>query len=445
MTYNPTNWSNGVTKLNAPNLNNIEDGITDLDDGVDSLKKITQEAYGLRWNQSTDTYTRLGSAEGKTYTKTAGVITSDFDSIYPWSERKRCNLADDLTVNAYHGDAGYIEDGSNGQVMVENSQFWVKTEVYFNEIGQKIFEWFISEFPRSGYKLHPAFINTNQSQIYTKVYTSAFEGTLYDDSASAYVGDGVAFDYTNDIMASVANLQPISGNTANLDIGEARQLAENRGAGWTQGDYLSWSMTQLLYLIEFADFKSQNVLSFGILNLDSGTGNHSQNTGHTSPLGNASGEVALTSLENGATGATETYPMSYRGEENFYGNIWKFVDGILIEDDGVYIQDDITDFNDTHTNYNHVEFTTSLADGYISDLQTNEGLENSFFPLSSGGSSSTYVGDYYYAYSGAGAIRILRAGGSWYDSSKGGAFADGCDISVAVSSRVIGANLVAKA
>ena len=27
MAYNPTKWINGVTKLNAPNLNNIEDGI----------------------------------------------------------------------------------------------------------------------------------------------------------------------------------------------------------------------------------------------------------------------------------------------------------------------------------------------------------------------------------------------------------------------------------
>ena len=204
-------------------------------------------------------------------------------------------------------------------------------------------------------------------------------------------------------------------------------------------------MTQLLYLIEFADFKSQNVLSFGILNLDSGTGNRSQNTGHTSSLGNASGEVTLTSLENGATGATETYPMSYRGEENFYGNIWKFVDGILIEDDGVYIQDDITDFNDTHANYNHVEFTTLLADGYISDLQTNEGLENSFFPLSSAGSSSTYAGDYYYAYNGAGAIRIMRASGSWGNSSSGGAFTAVCSDSVAVSGRDVGTRLVAKA
>jgi len=77
-------------------------------------------------------------------------------------------------------------------------------------------------------------------------------------------------------------------------------------------------------------------------------------------------------------------------------------------------------------------------------LQTNEGLENSFFPLSSAGSSNTYVGDYYYAYNGFGAIRILRSGGSWYNSSIGGAFAAVCYLSVASSNRIIGARLEAK-
>ena len=77
-------------------------------------------------------------------------------------------------------------------------------------------------------------------------------------------------------------------------------------------------------------------------------------------------------------------------------------------------------------------------------MQTNEGLENSFFPLSSAGSSSTYVGDYYYAYNGAGAIRILLSGGAWAYSSVGGAFAARCSYSVASSYRSLGARLVAK-
>ena len=51
-------------------------------------------------------------------------IQSDFNNIYPWSDMRRCNLSDNGTVNAYHGDPLYAEDGSNGQVMVEIPKAW---------------------------------------------------------------------------------------------------------------------------------------------------------------------------------------------------------------------------------------------------------------------------------------------------------------------------------
>lgn len=417
--------------------------ILELQNKVDELEKLTQESYGLRWNATTDTYTRIGAAKVKSYSKSGGIITSDFDNIYPWSEMKRCNLADDLTVNAYYGDAGYVEDGSNGQVMVEIPQFWLKKETYIDSNGDKIHEWYISEFPRSGYKLHPTFINTRQNLIYSKVYMSAYEGTIYDDSSGSYVGDGVVFDYTNDILASVSGLQPISGNSDSLTISQARQLASNRGTGWTQQDILTLSAVQLLYLVEFADFKSQDVLSYGILNLDSGSGNHSQNTGHTSTLGNQSGEVILSSLENGATGASETYPMSYRGIENFYGNMWKFIDGILIVDDGIYIEDDMDNFSDSHTDYKFIPFDVNLDDGYISDFESQEDSDELFYPSKSTGGSTTYVGDYYYAHD-AGETNILLSGGAWFGSALGGAFAARARSVASASYRDFAPRLVAK-
>jgi hypothetical protein len=65
------------------------------------------------------TFTRLAGAVGKT-------PGADFDNILAFGGRRRCNLADNGTVNAYYGDAGYIEDGSNGQVMVEQPKFYYK-------------------------------------------------------------------------------------------------------------------------------------------------------------------------------------------------------------------------------------------------------------------------------------------------------------------------------
>lgn len=52
-------------------------------------------------------------------TDTATAI-NDFDGLYPWSARRRCcGYWDDngnFVVNAYKGEPGYIEDGTNGEV-----------------------------------------------------------------------------------------------------------------------------------------------------------------------------------------------------------------------------------------------------------------------------------------------------------------------------------------
>src|SRR5690606_13624514 len=81
--------------------------------------------YGLEWNQTLDTYQRLDDAEDMVAV-TGG--PNDFSSAYPWSEMKRCNLADDGTVTAYYGDPMYRDDGSNGQVMVQIPKFWYRSE-----------------------------------------------------------------------------------------------------------------------------------------------------------------------------------------------------------------------------------------------------------------------------------------------------------------------------
>ena len=65
--------------------------------------------YGLKWNETDDILTRLGQATD----------TTDFNQVFPWSNIRRCNVADNGTVLAYYGDPTFVEDGTNGQVMVE--------------------------------------------------------------------------------------------------------------------------------------------------------------------------------------------------------------------------------------------------------------------------------------------------------------------------------------
>jgi len=86
-------------------------------DFVAPLRDLGVAKYGVSYKISTDTLTRIGDSIGKIANISPGI--NDFDSIMPWAGMRRCNLSDDLNVNAYYGDTGYIEDGTNGQVMDE--------------------------------------------------------------------------------------------------------------------------------------------------------------------------------------------------------------------------------------------------------------------------------------------------------------------------------------
>jgi len=390
---------------------------------IDILRN-TENAWGIEWNQDSDTITRIGDAEGLTQ--------ADFDDIAPWSLMRRCNLADDGTVNAYCGDPTYVEDGSNGQVMVEIPKFFYKG--YRTANG---YAWLISPNKKDGYDVHPAFVRDGIEK--ERIYIGAYEGTLYDNSAGSYVGDGVAYDYTNDILASVAGLQPVSGDVGHFDIEEARQLAQNRGVGWEQQDFLTVSAIQMLFVTEYASLDWQGSISTGITNLDSGTGNHSQNTGHTSPLGNRSGEVVISSLENGATGATETYACSYRGIENFFGNIWKWVDGINIQDNVPYVADNNFDSDVFVSPYENLGVTLAQENGYTSDIAMNSNFDFGFLTTEVAGSSSTRLHDYYYQNSGN---RVALLGGAWSNGSHAGGFCWYLAYSLAHSYRYVGSRLL---
>ena len=406
---------------------------------VDADNIILSGEYGARWDRSNSSpsLTRLGSAQGlgiSDQSITNGTKkVSDFDNIWPWAGMKRCNLADDGTVNAFYGDADYAEDGSNGQVMVRIPKFY-----YYHPRNGNIDDFWISPKPKPNYEIHPDFVRGGEIKDF--IYVGAYEATIYDSSAGSYVGDGITYDYSNDIMASVADLQPISGNSNHLDILEARQLASNRGSGWAQHDFFNMTAWQLLAVVEYANFNFQSVLSEGITNLDSGSGNHSQNTGHTSSLGNSSGEVVISTLENGATGATETYACSYRGIENPYGNLWNFTDGFFVKDDGYYIESDPSNWNSDGAGYTHIPTTPINSDGYIDDIDYLTELDYQFFASSTGGSSSTYLCDYQWSHD-SGETNILLLGGRWSRGSKAGLFCSHLALGVGRSYRAFGSRL----
>ncbi|MDD3231653.1 MAG: hypothetical protein PHE09_20965, partial [Oscillospiraceae bacterium] len=83
--------------------------------------------YGVRWhkNQSSPTLERLYDSAGFTFSATNGSTTgsSDFDGKPIYKDMKLCNVQNGA-VTAYEGEAGFIRDGTNGDVCVEIPKFY---------------------------------------------------------------------------------------------------------------------------------------------------------------------------------------------------------------------------------------------------------------------------------------------------------------------------------
>ena len=418
---------NNVTTL-TKDLTQVTQDVSNI---TSTLNLYPENIAGVCVDYENKKYTRLSGAIGKTH-------GSDFDSFPVYSSMRRCNLADDGTVNAYYGDASYVEDGSNGQVMVEIKKVYykmnpVKLEKASSGYGYHIrkADYFVSHQQLPGFKLHPAFIVNGVEK--DAIYMSAYEGSLYDTSASAYImDDAQVADFSADKLCSIANAKPISGLSQTLDRPNIEKLSTNRGAGWHVETIQMRSLIQLLMLIEYAG-NIQTLLGRGIVDIpDNSSYNCSSLNGSTSSLGNASGMATSTINTQGTTQTTETengkVAVSYRGIENPYGNIWKWVEGITMYGDGTmaggmpYICDSTTFTEDTTTGYTPAGFVVPKK-GYISAFgYANEDLDWLFVASETNGSDSLPVGDYTFIAENLNDYRAGFIGGGWDGSSSAGCF-----------------------
>jgi len=155
-----------------PLYTNDRNGIMRRGLARDMVRPMLSEPWmtGVEWDKNADKYTRLGYAGMRD--------RSAFDAWLPWAGMRRCNLDDAGKVIAYHGDAAYAEDGSNGQVMVEIPAFWYRTEILSTG-----YRWYVSPYAVPGFKLHPAFMRDGVQK--SRVFVGAFKASAYDVSASA--------------------------------------------------------------------------------------------------------------------------------------------------------------------------------------------------------------------------------------------------------------------
>ena len=150
-------------------------------------------------------------------------------------------------------------------------------------------------------------------------------------------------------------------------------------------------------VVEYASMNAQSVIGQGVSTFtDDGSTNMAVVTGATSGLGNGSG------IDPNA-GVDGKCSVSYRGEENLWGNIWTWLDAINIYNDkasGVYnafvkpygeCKDDTT-----ADGYKALAFNIATGEGYISGFGYDEDHPDLFLCAEHNGASNLPVGDYYW-------------------------------------------------
>lgn len=401
------------------------------------------DIYGVEVDFTNKRFTRLSGAVNRTPGEA-------FDSINAFGGRKRCNVADDGTVTAYYGDANYTTTGKNSagtkvQVMVEQPKFYYKVVPMVIEKGVKGTKirkarYYVSDTLKPGFKVHPAFVENGNVNPY--IYLAAFEGSLFDTSANAYIlDDAQVADFAADVLCSIANAKPASGLTQNLTRANTRKLAQKRGAGWEQAYAATIAASQLLMLIEYASFDMQKAIGNGVTNkTDDGSTSMTEITGATVNLGNASGSV---------TNANGYNIVSYRGEENIWGNIWAWIDGMNEEnptpfEEGqvgtLYVADHGFVDDSKASPYKNTGIHPCYGGGYISAFGYSEEFDWLFVPVEHTGNSTLPVGDY--VWNSHPGWRVALLGGKWDDGSSAGAFCWSLDSAASYRDRPVGGRLV---
>ena len=416
------------------------DKIDGIEESIEAIKDYTgyKDVLGLEVDYENKSFKRLASAVGLE----AG---TDFNAFRMYSGMRRCNLDADGNVTAYRGEDGYSESQNT---MVEIPYFYYRMEPLKLKKETKGYSvkkarYYISEDPHPGFKLFPAF--EIDGRILDAIYYSAFNGSLYDTSESAYLlEDEQVMDATVDKLVSIIGAKPASGSTQNLTKANLEAMAQNLGSGYHVSDiYAEMALTWLM-LIEYGvhDFQ-RTKLGYGVVNKSSGSGNESVKNG-----------LATNLDETGSTFVKDTtglVSICYRWIENPYGNIWNNIQAVNVWGDGTmqggecFICADGNYNESKHDdNYEGVGFYLPAGNSYVSAFgYGKEKFDWLLLPSEATGADNALpVGDYVWLTANLNGYRIAVLGAAWNDGLPAGRSSWHCSLGVGYRYRSIGGRLV---
>ena len=278
------------------------------------------------------------------------------------------------------------------------------------------------EFPKIGYKMTK---DSNYQYIQITDNPNA-EGFCYlahsldseNDCDKIYIGAYLGFNSSSKIV-SLSGKTP----TVSITLTNARSYASNKGTGYQLLSFYPLTLLQCLYVIIYKNLNSQTALGQGYTSASA-----KANTGSTNTKPFCYG--------NPSSG---TEHVKFLGIEDFYGNLYQWVDGLYC-DSSYNIKTDYNNFTGEDGNsfrYSQSGFSFIMG-GYINKISgTNNG---GFVPLSTNGSSSTYYADVAYLYSGC----FSGFGGLWSLGAAAGAFLLSVSYAASESYSTLGCRVVYK-
>ncbi len=331
-----------------------------------------------------------------------------------------------------------VLNGADGQVMVEIPGFWHRHrwETGSDGIWQR-HEISLHKFPGAHY--------------FAPRYISAFEGCIAANDLAVDGWSGM-WDTENNVWESISYaalgtkfLSAAGAYPASyIYRSDARTLSTGAGTPYHQFGYEDNLVMQILMITEFATLNMQS----GALNIGAGISSFDggspaidwaayngqrpiRRTGDTIRSGNNTWDMStMASLAVMQANGTATYTIqsiSYRGIENPYGHIWKWVDGINFRWE---TPTETEAFMTPYVTTNQANFADNiigheaLSDRMVSHVKEAGNLVNKnrywkdpspqLLPTEISASSSSYTGDYSYFPTTPGTpgyLQLLAVGG----------------------------------
>lgn len=245
-------------------------------------------------------------------------------------------------------------------------------------------------------------------------YKGAFKGSLDNDGK----------------LRSIIAAKPANNKT----IAAFRSAARLNGQHYQQSTYAQLKALQCLYLVKYGNRNGQTAVGKGVV----GT-SESYIPGYN-VTGVSSANNDNSTLKSGMTFGTTTNSTTHMrlfGIEDFWGNIWEWVDG-LTTDGSCNLITSWNSFSGEDTTIASITTpsgVTANSNGYVNNVIGNTAA--GFMPISFSGSSSTYWADYGCLFASC----VLYFGGRWDNGAYAGPFGLSAGYGTSTAQANVGARL----